>query len=82
MAYETKDGTGNLFPNKDRKADNQPNAKGEVKVGGVLYECAAWTKRDKNGNPYQFMTFKVDGERGERTLAPRSREPGMDDEPF
>jgi hypothetical protein len=80
MAYETKELTGNIFKNNDRSADNHPNGKGEVKIAGVVYEVAAWTKKDKNGDGYQFLVFKPKGERGTRTAAPKTREPGMDDE--
>ena len=63
MAYETRDQSGSLFPNRDKKEDKHPNAKGEAKIDGVLYEVAAWTKTDKNGNKWQSLSFKVKGRR-------------------
>jgi hypothetical protein len=57
MAYEHRDNTATLFPNRDRKTDNQPNAKGEGVINGVPVWVSAWTKRDKNGNPWQSLSF-------------------------
>jgi hypothetical protein len=58
MAYEQKDFTGSLFKNDKKESDNHPNAKGSAKMGGVEYWVAAWTKKDKNGNPWQSLSFK------------------------
>lgn len=58
MAFETRELSGALFKNGKREKDTQPNAKGECRIGGVLYEVSAWTKKDKNGNPWQSLSFK------------------------
>ncbi len=58
MAYEQRDMTGSLFKNDKRENDSQPNAKGTAKIGGVEYYVSAWTKKDKNGNPWQSLSFK------------------------
>ena len=74
MAYETRENTGSLFRNKDKKEEKHPNAKGECKIGGIVYEVAAWTKKDKNGNPWQSLSFKQKGEQyvgGLRKDAPK-----------
>lgn len=63
MAYEQRDGQGSLFKNRDKNTDKHPNAKGTALIGGVLYEIAAWTKQDKNGNPWQSLSFKPASER-------------------
>lgn len=57
MAYEVRDLSGSLFKNDKRTSDNHPNAKGSAMVGGVEYWVSAWTKRDKNGNPWQSLSF-------------------------
>lgn len=59
MAYEMREGQGSLFKNNLRDKETQPNARGEALIGGVVYEVAAWTKKDKNGNPWQSLAFKV-----------------------
>ena len=55
---EQRDNSGVLFRNTYKEKDSQPNAKGTAMVDGVLYEVAAWTKRDKNGDPFQSLSFK------------------------
>ena len=80
MAWETKEGTGSLFKNGKREKDSHPNAKGEAKIGGVLYEVAAWTKKDKNGNPWQLLSFKPKGTDQQGARAPVGS--WDDDQPF
>lgn len=59
MAYEQRDNSGSMFKNKDKKeGDNRPNVKGSAMIGGVEYWVDAWTKKDKNGNPWQSLSFK------------------------
>lgn len=58
MAYEVRDNSGTLFKNNKKTKDTQPNAKGEAKIGGVEYWVDAWTRQDKNGNPWQSLSFK------------------------
>lgn len=57
MAFEHREGSGALFRNDKRTAENQPNARGEALIGGVLYEVAAWTKDGANGK-WQSLNFK------------------------
>ena len=61
MAFEHKPNSGTLFKNDRRAADSQPNAKGEALIGGVAYWVSAWTKKDKNGNPWQSLSFTPKG---------------------
>lgn len=56
--FQHREGSGSLFPNKKRDNDKSPNARGDALIGGVLYEISAWTKRDKNGNPWQSLAIK------------------------
>ena len=58
MAYETKDNTGSLFKNTRREADSHPQATGSAVIDGKAYWVSAWTKKDKNGNPWQSLAFK------------------------
>lgn len=58
MAYEQKDNSGSLFPNKDKKTDNHPDRNGSAKIDGVDYWVSGWVKQDKNGQPWLSMAFK------------------------
>lgn len=58
MGYEQKDMSGSLFKNDKKEKDSHPNAKGTAKIDGVEYWVSAWTKKDKNGNPWQSLSFK------------------------
>lgn len=57
MAYEHKENSGTLFKNDKKSSDSQPNARGEANIGGQMYWVSAWTKKDKNGNPWQSLAF-------------------------
>lgn len=58
MAYEIKDMSGSLFPNKDKKTDKHPDRNGTVKIEGVEYWASGWVKQDKNGQPWLSLAFK------------------------
>ena len=57
MAYEQKDNSGSLFKNDKKTTDSHPNARGSAMIGGVEFWVSAWTKKDKNGNPWQSLAF-------------------------
>jgi hypothetical protein len=83
MAFEHKEGQGSLFKNDKRTAENQPHARGDALIGGVLYEVAAWTKEGAKGK-FQSLAFKPKIERAaenRRETAP-SREELDDIIPF
>lgn len=63
MAYEQKDNSGSLFKNDKKTTDTHPNARGSAKIGGIEYWVSAWTKKDKNGIPWQSLAFTVKEER-------------------
>ena len=44
MAYEHKENSGSVFPNVKKTSDNQPDFKGQVNVGGKLFDIAIWNK--------------------------------------
>jgi len=56
--YQQRDNSGSLFKNDRRDKDTQPNARGKALIDGVAYEVSAWTKKDRNGNPWQSLSFK------------------------
>ena len=60
MPYELKDGQGNLWPNKDEKrTDKSPNVRGKLKINGVEYELAGWTKTTDAGVKWISISAKV-----------------------
>lgn len=85
MAYEQKEMSGSLFKNDKREKDTHPNATGSCLIDGVDYWISAWTKKDKNGNPWQSLAFKKkDGAQTQASIA-KAKAPAdeMDDDiPF
>lgn len=58
MSYETKPGTGALFKNNYKEKESHPNAKGTIVTpDGKEWEIASWTKKDRNGNPFQSLSI-------------------------
>lgn len=57
MAYELKDGFGQLFKNDNKSADNQPDYKGTMKTpNGEELEIGAWIKEGAKG---KFFSLKI-----------------------
>jgi hypothetical protein len=85
MSFEQKDFSGSLFKNQKREKQTHPNATGKAMIGGVLYYVSAWTKEDKNGKPWQSLSFTKVYEKaptGERIFPKKTTEaPGFDDMP-
>lgn len=48
MAWEPKEGSGSLFK-AEQKSEKAPGYRGEILLGGVTYELAAWVKEGKSG---------------------------------
>ena len=48
MAWEPKEGSGSLFK-AEQKSEKAPGYRGDIMLGGVVYEIAAWVKEGKNG---------------------------------
>ena len=69
MGFEQREGSGSLFKNDKKTAENQPNATGSALIGGVEYWVSGWTKTDKNGGKWQSLAFKRKDE-AERKPAP------------
>jgi hypothetical protein len=49
MAWEHREGSGSLFKNDQKGNEKAPGYRGEILLGGVLYELAGWLKEGKNG---------------------------------
>lgn len=82
MAYELKDNSGSLFKNERKETDSHPNATGTALIGGVEYWVSAWTKKDKNGNPWQSLSFKLKEQKQAPKQAAKQKNVDDDDIPF
>lgn len=84
MAYEPKDGNGALFKNDKGDNDKRPDYRGNLMVGGVLYELAGWIKQGKNG-PMMSLAAKPKEDRPQQGPAvpqPPADDPLDDSVPF
>lgn len=57
MAYETKDNTGSIFLEENKKSDNHPDFKGSLKIEGREYWVSGWKKQ---GNGKKFISLAID----------------------
>jgi len=78
MAYELREGQGSLFRNDNRTADNQPNARGDALIGGVVYEISAWTKEGAKG---KFQSLAIKPKQARQDAPQRSQPVGNRDDP-
>lgn len=72
MAYQPKEGSGALF--KNDKGDNQarPDYRGDLMVGGVVYEVAGWIKALPSDSSQRFMSLSAKPK--EQRQAPRQEQ--------
>lgn len=84
MSYQPKEGSGALF--KNDKGDNpaRPDYRGDVMVGGVLYELSAWIKPLPSDASKKFMSISAkpkqqQGNGQQRQGQPQRRQPPPDD---
>lgn len=73
MAYQPKEGSGALF--KNDKGDNpaRPDYRGDIMVGGVLYEISAWIKPLPSDASKRFMSLSGKPKDAGRSAAPPAR---------
>ena len=79
MSYETKENTGSLFQNGNKKEDKHPDYTGKAMVGGKLMQIAGWINESKSGKKYMSLKFsdfqpKTDETREYTTPAPDNAE--------
>jgi uncharacterized protein (DUF736 family) len=55
---ETKNNSGAIFKNDNKKSENHPDYKGKVNVNGADMEVALWLKESKTGTKYFSATFQ------------------------
>jgi hypothetical protein len=89
--YQPKDGNGALF--KNDKGDNpaRPDYRGDLMVGGVVYEVSGWIKPMPKDASQKFMSLAAKPKEQRQSQAPQRRaEPdrrqrdadNFDDPPF
>lgn len=75
MSYQPKDGSGAMF--KNDKGDNpaRPDYRGDLMVGGVVYELSAWIKPLASDASKKFMSInaKPKQQRQESRAQPQRR---------
>ena len=54
---ETRNNTGAIFKNDNKKADNHPDYKGKVNVNGKEMEVALWLKTSAKGVKFMSASF-------------------------
>ena len=63
MSYEHKEGSGALFKNgKKEEGSKQPDYRGTIMLGGVVYEIAGWVKQGNKGS-FLSLNGKVQQDR-------------------
>lgn len=58
MSFTQKDMTGACFKNKKKEKDTHADYTGSAMIGGIVYWCNTWIKKDKNGDTYFSSSFK------------------------
>lgn len=78
-----KEGFGSIFTNDKKGNDKAPDRKGEIMLGGVVWELAGWIKEGAKGK-YMSISGKVKGEKPAPKPAPKQDEvdPFDSDLPF
>ena len=73
MAYDHKELSGSLFKNDKGDNPSRPDYRGDCKIGGEVYEIAAWVKDGKNGK-FMSLSFKPKQERAAKEYQPTQAE--------
>lgn len=60
--FERRDNSGNIFVNKYKNRDNQPDFQGECMVGGQMYRIAGWQRTTRNGDDMMSLAFTTQEE--------------------
>ncbi len=72
MAYEPKDGSGALFKNDKGDNPSRPDYRGDIMLGGVVYEISGWLKPLPSDASNKFMSLSGKP-KGARQSAPPPR---------
>jgi len=77
--FEHKENTGSVFTNDKKGNEKAPDLKGQVNVGGKLYDVAMWVKEGNNG---KYYSMKVDEPRQYKPKEETGIGAGSDGLPF
>ena len=58
MAYETKDNSGRLFKNEEKKNERGPDYSGTCLINGEEMFMDAWVKTAESGRKWMSFSFK------------------------
>jgi hypothetical protein len=80
MSYEPKEGSGALFKNDKGTNPARPDYRGDIMLGGVLYEVSGWIKPLPSDASKRFMSLsgKPKQAQAAKSAAP-ARRPRDDD---
>ena len=56
--YETRDNSGSLFRNTDKKNERGPDYSGTAVIDGTEFYMDAWLKESENGRKWMSFSFK------------------------
>lgn len=59
MSYQPKEGSGALFKNDKGDNPSRPDYRGDVMVGGVVYEISGWIKPLPSDAEKKFMSLSA-----------------------
>lgn len=84
--YQTRDLSGSLFKNENKKTDNHPDYSGEALIDGQAYFMDAWLKTADSGRRWMSFSFKPkqrqeQQERPAPRPAPRQPKSDFDEDP-
>jgi hypothetical protein len=82
MAYEPKDLTGSLFKNDRKEKDTHADYRGSALIDGDEYWLDAWINKDRNGNSYMSLKFKLKDETRAGSNRPSHDANDLGDVPF
>jgi hypothetical protein len=72
MAYETRDNSGRLFKNEEKK-ERGPDYSGDCLVNGVPMYMDAWLKTAESGRKWMSFSFKAKQQRQAAPQKPASK---------
>jgi hypothetical protein len=82
MTREVYDNSGAIFVNDRKEKDSHPDRSGQAMIDGREYWVSGWLKKDRNGNPFLSLAFKLKGEKPQPTtskMQPRSMKDELDE---
>jgi hypothetical protein len=79
MAFEHREGSGNLFKNSRKQKDTHPDYQGECLINGKLMQIAGWIKDGKAGS---YLSLRIEPKREMRKPAAQDSGRSTDGDEF